>query len=290
MLFKFSRHVLFLFLVACSSTPSGSGSAPTPAVPGTTAERPLTAAIRWTLTPSAEPMGYRSNIVSIIQLPGDPRTDTISATAEYAVALHRLSDNSARVAGMLERFTINPSSEVDSSVPPVRVPLSFVSRFSTGGLSLDSAADQAFSTSTTCNSALSMVTSLQRSLFLVPTSLASGTTWRDTTTIRGCNGMLPSSMTLIRTFRVRGESSSSGQRSILVERADTTLTSGEGSQGQHRIFISTTGSGLTTIHLDPVTGLLLGSDGNQITRVQIRSSGREQEFRQTTRETISRQR
>jgi hypothetical protein len=232
-------------------------------------------------------MDYTSNMVSIIQLPGDPRTDTISTTIDYTVALHRLSGTSARVSGTLERFTITPLPAADSSGPRTHVPLSFVSRLTAGGLSLDSAAGQAISTSTTCSPALGVLTSLQRSLLLAPPELNSEMTWRDSTTIRGCNGLLPSSVTLIRTFRVKGENTFSGRRSIVVERADTTITSGEGSQGQHRIFISTVGSGLTTIHLDRTTGLLLGADGAQATQVQVRSSGRVQEFRQATCETVS---
>ena len=283
MSFRFSRHILMVFLVACSSAPSGLDPAPTPSVPGTLDERP-SAALRWTLTPVAEPMAYRSSSVSIVQLPGNPRADTISTTTDFTVALHRLSDNSARLSGILERFTINPPPETDSSSSMTRVPFSFISRFSTGRLSLDSAADQSFGTATTCSPALSVLTSLQRGFLLVPLVITSGVTWKDSTTVHGCNGVLPSTMTLIRTFRVRGESNYSGQRSVLIERADTTLTSGEGAQGQHRVFISTVGSGLTTIHLDRLTGLLLSADGNQVTRVQVRASGRIQEFTQSTYE------
>jgi len=75
--------------------------------------------------------------------------------------------------------------------------------------------------------------------------------------------------------------------SILLERLETATFRGEGSQNQHRILISGTGTGTSQVHLHPVSGRLMSLDGEHRSDLVVTSSGRQQRFKQVTREVIA---
>jgi hypothetical protein len=107
-------------------------------------------------------------------------------------------------------------------------------------------------------------------------------TWSDSTTATLCNGSILTTSITSRSFRVIGEVS----RGILIERRERTTSTGDGAQGQHRLKLQTSGRGNAQLIIDAQTGTLLESTGVYTASVVVTTSGRNQQFTQTTRERI----
>ena len=133
------------------------------------------------------------------------------------------------------------------------------------------------------NPAVSTLNVIQRSVVILPTLLTQGMTWRDSTTAIGCSGSIPVTTVSIRNYRVVGEADVSGRPAIAIERTEKTLSSGEGSENQHRILLKTEATGTARIFVDRTSGALLSSEGEQHADIVV-TAGRAQRFKQTVKE------
>jgi hypothetical protein len=129
---------------------------------------------------------------------------------------------------------------------------------------------------------------IQRALIISPTQLQKGLTWTDSTDTSICSGPVPVSLTAVRSYRVMGETKQGESPAILLERQDRTISTGEGSEGQHRIQIKSQGNGHSTILIDVQSGALIEMTTVNSTTAAVTTSGRTQQFVQTTRERIER--
>ena len=135
---------------------------------------------------------------------------------------------------------------------------------------------------------LSLLSSIRRAIFVPPKEVARGVSWTDTITTTICHGMVPIMLAIVETFRPIGEISHRGFHSILIEHTARTTFSGEGSQDQHRVSLTGTGIGSGKLYLDPLSGLILESIGEERIALAIHSSGRKQQFTQLVNDTTTR--
>jgi hypothetical protein len=97
-----------------------------------------------------------------------------------------------------------------------------------------------------------------------------------------CSGTLPLTVISLRKFRVTEESQLDGNPALVLEQNEKTFSQGEGSQGQHRIFVEGHGSTTGQLYIDRASGELLQANLTSSDTLSIRSSGRVQQFLQSS--------
>ena len=118
----------------------------------------------------------------------------------------------------------------------------------------------------------------------MPLELSNQETWTDSTSTVVCTGSLPVTLTSLRTFHIAGESEFEGFRVLVIEQNERTFSKGEGSEGQHRIFVNGNGSTTGRLYINANTGELISSNLKNQTSLAIQSSGRLQRFSQNSTE------
>jgi len=116
----------------------------------------------------------------------------------------------------------------------------------------------------------------------LPPMLTAGATWSDSSTSSGCRGPVLATVVTRSRYVVAGGTSFGGARAVLVQRVDSLVVTGDGSDGQHRIHIAGVGHGSSDLFLDPARGLLLHATGNQDVTLDVTTSGRTSRFLQHT--------
>jgi len=141
-------------------------------------------------------------------------------------------------------------------------------------------------TSSACDSAVILITVAKQITPRLPDHLAVGQRWRDSTTTSGCRGMIPATSQIISNYTVLGDTTFANAITVQIVRLDSLTAIGEGSEGQHRIHVTATGTGTTDLFVNTGTGALAGSSTNQSTLVSVTTSGRLTQFLQRVRELV----
>lgn len=272
-------------IMACSRATIPSDPEP---VPGINPTPVLKSELTWVISPTSDRLSYRSTIVTRLNLkPESVERDSITLHTEYSTAFIQNS-GFVTVSGVLEAVTLESGTRVGPAPLP-RLPFPFSGRLNTGGLTLESAGQLASGVMPDCsNPALAILTGLQRNLITLPRSISSGVPWTDSSTVRGCSGSIPIVLTAVRTYMPVNETNYLESPALLLERTERLIISGEGSQHQHRVVLSSKGTGAGHIHVDRVTGALLSSESTHSSQVTIVTSGRVQEFLQIVQEKTAR--
>jgi len=129
-----------------------------------------------------------------------------------------------------------------------------------------------------------LVTDVHNLLPRLPESLTSNQTWRDSTSLVGCQGSIPTKSYVTRVYRVMGGSVYENTPVLLLQRNDTIHAEGEGAQLQHRILLDASGSGTATYYLDTSNGRILHLTVNQDLDLTITASGKANHFRQIAKQ------
>ena len=162
----------------------------------------------------------------------------------------------------------------------VRTPIQVDGTLSASGLSVATPMGD-----TSCDPGASAVaTDLYNLLPRIPAHMNSGLTWRDSTTVRGCQGGIPTTSQLIRSFAVSGEVVYRGQRAIQIELVDSLTAEGQGMQQQHQITLKTSGAGRATYFIEPTTGRVIHLETTHTLYIRISAGGHESPFLQTVRQ------
>jgi hypothetical protein len=142
-------------------------------------------------------------------------------------------------------------------------------------------------TTALCDSSSALITRARQLISKLPEQLAVGDRWRDSTTTTGCRGTIPAESTVISNYVVVGDTAFANAVALQIHRTDSLSATGEGSEGQHRIMVAATGTGVMDLFLDTVAGRLLGSRGLQTSLVNITTSGKLTQFIQHVTETAT---
>jgi hypothetical protein len=291
-----SRYGNSLAALFIAGLVAGCASAnPSPSLPGPEREAPPAAVeapvvsgrSEWTISPDDQ-VGVYSSVTSMsveLASPTGIVRDTLSSQVEFALSISR-SAGAPRFRGSITSMSTQAGSTIGSSLQPQQLPFTFSGRIENGKLLLEPVPGEPVSVLTDCsNAALAAIPAIGRIVVLPPLQLLRGASWTDSTTVSTCAGSIPVTLTLLRTYRILGEGSSG---TILVERTDRSLSTGEGAQDQHRVTIRGDGTGSARLELDSRTGALVEAQGEGMTTVDVTSSGRTQRFTQRLREHVTR--
>ena len=285
----FRLSIAFLAL-GCSSTASSPGPvlgpAPNASAPGVSL--PGSSGRSWTITPATEPRRYSSTATVSLELVSDSATirEAITQRTRFTL-LTGSASGSTSFLGSVEALSTDTPARIGQPAPLPVFPISFTGHIVNGTITLDALNGQSAVASMQCsNPAVSALNVVQRNVIILPTQLTQGMTWRDSTTAAGCSGSIPITTISIRNYRVIGEIEVSGRAAIAIERTEKTLSTGEGSENQHRVLLRTEATGNTKIYVDRFSGALLSSEGEQRADVTV-AAGRAQRFKQTVKETTT---
>lgn len=134
------------------------------------------------------------------------------------------------------------------------------------------------STTALCDSSSALLTRAQQLFPRLPSQLAVGDSWRDSTTTTGCRGIIPAESTVISNYMVVGDTAMANITALEIHRVDSLSANGEGTEGQHRILVAATGTGELNLFFDAAAGRLIGSRGSQTTLVNVTTSGKLTQF------------
>lgn len=121
----------------------------------------------------------------------------------------------------------------------------------------------------------------------VPAHVTRGLTWTDSLSVSGCRGPVPATTSVVRSYIALGEAPFAGMTTLHVRRSDSVTGKGEGSEGQHRVFVSASGAGTTDLYLEPTSGRFVGATGEQTVSLEVTTSGRTTRFVQRVADTVS---
>jgi hypothetical protein len=132
--------------------------------------------------------------------------------------------------------------------------------------------------------ATALTTDLRNLLLRFPDTLSPGSSWRDSTSMTGCQGAIPTRSKIVHNFKVMGMSTYEGSSVLIVQRSDTISAEGEGAQQQHRLVLNASGIGSATYYLDIATGRVLHLTASQDLDLTITASGKNRRFRQSAKQ------
>lgn len=211
--------------------------------------------------------------------------ETIIARTGFTFSLSP-SSLSSLFTVIVDELSVERGVRIGVMAQPTVLPFSFTGRVIGNGFVLEKVADQSVSETPACTgSTMSAVTSILRTMPVVPTIITVGDAWTDSSSISTCSGVIPTTLTTVRHYHVFGEVKHGETETILIERTDRGSFTGEGSQNQHRIIVTGQSMGSSRLYLDPTTGHLKNAVGEYRTTLTIVSSGRSQRFTQVIRET-----
>jgi hypothetical protein len=277
------HHLYFFVLITTGCAPSAVQRPvqPTP-LPPLPSPVPSTTG-GWTINRSSGAISYQISRSAAIESQSDlsPHREISTNTAREHVTLD--------VAGDTIHFTaiIDTSSTTTQGiigpVQPVRLPVQL------SGLQIDDSLT--ISTDTTaegCNPVSSALSAdLHNLLVGFPVQLSPGSRWRDSLELSTCQGMIPTTVRIARSYVVSGEASYQGLPVVVVQRRDSVRAHGEGAQQQHRVILDASGTGSATYYLNPQNGFILRLNTEQNLDLTITTSGKINHFRESSMQNFS---
>jgi len=243
----------------------------------------------WNVTPTEESQAYRSIVKTTIEERNtqERRKGGITTITDYLLKLSRSSKN-VEISGSVSGFQVNTDQTSQLPSPPsFTLPLVFVGNITDHNIVLRSVGATQSNYSAPCSdSTQTILSTINRDLIVVPREMFTNQSWQDSTSNTICSGSLPLVVSMIRTYRITGETILDGITMLRLERTEKLLASGQGSQGQHQISLHGTGLGKAEVFIDRASGLLLSLTAVNQMELAIKSSGRIQNFTQTSQETV----
>jgi hypothetical protein len=136
-----------------------------------------------------------------------------------------------------------------------------------------------------CNPvATALITDLHNLLATFPDTLSIQMSWRDSTSLLGCQGSIGTQSHITRSYKVIGESIYEGISVVMVQRTDTIQATGEGAQQQHRILLDARGIGSAVYYLDINSGRVLHLSSSQDLNLVVTASGKSSHFRESAKQ------
>lgn len=85
-----------------------------------------------------------------------------------------------------------------------------------------------------------------------------------------------------------GQAEHNGRAVLIIDQVARLTSTGEGAEGQHRVFLRSQGIESGRLYLEPVSGFLIEAQVEQTSTVTVTTSGRSQDFVQKVRERVER--
>lgn len=279
-----------MLVAAVAACATGGGAPPPP--PPAARPRPDTMAaahpaMRWTPVRTTGAWSYQVTTDAAISLAGDSTGQQVPVHtgATYTVALTGAAP-SLTLTGMIDSVTVRRGGRIPAA-PEHRVPFAtFHGTVSADGDVQELVSDSA--DTTTCPGGVDPLVGAVRGLFVrTPATLAPGAAWEDTVTTTTCREHVPVATTIVRDYRVDGLVFWQGAPALRLLRTST-LVMQSAPADSARLALSGTGSGSATLLLDPVTGLLLESQGSSHASITVLTVGASLAFTQQATESVTR--
>lgn len=284
---RYFKVAVLLFTCACGRTAASPEPdlLPVPVSTAPAASLPISPGRTWTITPATQPQRYSSTASIALELITDSTRvrENITQHSRFTLLTGSASGSSSFL-GSIESLTTETPVRIGSPELPLTFPISFTGHIRNGTVILDAVNGRPRTGPIECSTpAFSALNIIHRNIIILPPQLAQGMTWRDSTSTAGCSGSISVNTIAIRSYRVAGETELSGRPALLLERTEKILSSGEGSENQHRISIRTEGSGAGKVYIDRSSGALLSTESEQQINATI-TAGRSQRFIQVVKE------
>ena len=268
--------ILALLFIGCTgATPRPTPSVPQPLPSGLPA--PISQSNTWNFNYMAGVGSYdvqRSATISDVD--SAPVHEVTTNITHEMLSLERIGDT-IQFALAADTFATTTQGLLGPT-QPVTLPMHITGSLTENRLEVSS---------DTLNGGCSIVESalrsdLQNLLISLPSAqpLTRGMSWQDSLETKTCQGMIPATAHIDRSFTVIGEVIYSGAPAIVVERKEIIRAHGEGAQQQHRVTIDITGSGSAVHYLSASTGRAAGVSASQQLDLTITASGRTHHFRE----------
>jgi hypothetical protein len=136
-----------------------------------------------------------------------------------------------------------------------------------------------------CSSVSSaLLADLHNLLIHFPTPVSQESSWRDSVELRTCQGMIPTTARITRSYIVSGEIAYQGDLLLVVQRTDSIQAHGEGAQQQHPVTLDANGTGNAVYYVSPRDGHIVRLNTEQYLDLAITVSGKIHRFKQTSKQ------
>jgi hypothetical protein len=237
----------------------------------------------WTINRASGAVSYQISRSAAIENQSDsnPHREISTNTTHERITLD--------MAGDTIRFTAiidTSSTTTQGTIGPVQsvqlpVQLSGLQIGDSLTISTDSATER-------CNPVSSGLSGdLHNLLVAFPIQLSQGSSWRDSLELSTCQGMIPTTVHIARSYVVSSQSTYQGLAVVVIQRRDSINAHGEGAQQQHRVTLDASGIGNATYYLDPQNGFVLRLNTLQNLDLAITTSGKIHHFRESSTQSFS---
>jgi len=283
-----------LIVFGCANSSSAPGSqpvpVPSPTDPENTSSRKREISNSWHISPTNEIHTYSSFLASTIQETSisQARGDSLIIRTEYSIKFNRAPETTT-FEGTIIAFGIQSWGRIlREQIPQSIFPFTFTGKLTTDETHIQPSSSDAESTFKTCKDpAQTVLAAVQRNTLTIPLEIRTGIAWQDSLSSTLCNGTLPTRILSIRKSTVLREDNFHGIHALFIDQKNRTLSTGEGSQDQHRITVKTESAGSTKLYVDRMTGTLLSAETTTVTNISVESSGRIQHFTQNSKELVT---
>ncbi len=277
------NYLCFSVLITTGCAPSAVQQpvqpAPLPSLPNPVASGAST----WTINRASGAISYQISRSAAIESQSDSNPHReISTNATHERITLDIAGDTTLVTAIIDTSSTITQGTI-GPVQPVQLPvqLSGLQIGNSLAISTDSATER-------CNPVSSGLSAdLHNLLVAFPIQLSQESGWRDSLELSTCQGMIPTTVHIARSYVVSGQSIYQGLPVIVVQRRDSINAHGEGAQQQHRVTLDASGIGNATYYLDPQDGFILRLNTLQNLDLVITTSGKIHRFRENSTQSFS---
>ncbi len=271
-----SWYLAICLSAACARSPIPQSGQPTPAdMPQNPVPVPPVVS-SWTFNYAPGTVSYQVSRGAAIESQSDSGLhQEISTNITHETLTLAPAGDTVRFSATVDTFSTTSQGTI-SPVQLVQLPVQL-----SGSFFGDSLAILADSTTEKCNLAGSALSADLHNLLLhLPTQLTRGSSWRDSSEVKTCQGMIPITVHIARSYLVSGGITFEASPVLVVQRVDTIQAHGEGAQQQHQLTVDATGTGNAIYYMSPKEGRVLHLSTGQDLMLAITASGTTHHFKQ----------
>lgn len=278
-----SWHLLVYLTAACtaSTVPQAGRPTPLPSLPNPVPLPPTAGSWAFSYAPGV--ISYQISRSATIESQSDSGSHReISTNTTHELLTLELAGDTIHFTAVVDTF----STTTQGTIGPVQfmqLPAQLSGTFV--GDSLNVSTDSITEKCNPVSSALSA--DLHNLLVHFPAQLSHGSNWRDSVEFRACQGMVPSTAHITRSFIVSGEITYQGYPVMVVQRTDTIQAHGEGAQQQHPLTLDAKGTGNAVYYVSPKDGRIVRLNTGQDLDLAITVSGKIHHFKQSSKQDFS---
>jgi hypothetical protein len=276
-------YVYFSILITTGCAPS-IVQRPAPPTPVPSLPNPVPSAANvWTINRSSGAISYQISRSGAIESQSDsnPHRENSTNTTHELITLE-IAGDTIRFTAVMDTSSTTTQGAI-GSVQPVQLPVQL-----SGSVIGDSITVSTDSTTEKCSPLSSALSADVYNLLVeFPNQLSQGNSWGDSVELRTCQGMIPTTVRIARSYVVSGETTYQDLPVVVVQRRDSVLAHGEGAQQQHRVTLDASGTGNATYYLNPQNGFILRLNTEQNLQLAITTSGKIHHFRESSTQNYS---